>query len=199
MNRFENWICSTALWQRMTQRRVLPWLLEGAELGEHLLEIGAGAGAATRELRRHAARVTSLEYSAKLIATLARRALPSEGAPPLNGTVVQGDATNLPFPNETFSAVIAVLMLHHLKSPEAQRATFAETFRVLRPGGIFLALDIPDAWLHRIAHIRSTFVPLSLSTAPAWLTAAGFSSVSTSSQSGAFRLHAIRSRCGEVS
>lgn len=175
----------------MTQRRVLPWLLEGAQLGHHVLEIGAGAGSATLDLRQRAARVTSLEYSRQLIATLARRALPPNGAQRLNGAIVQGDATNLPFPDQTFSSVIAVVMLHHLKSPEAQRATFAEVFRVLRPGGVFLALDIPDGWVNRIAHIRSTFVPLSLSTAPSWLAAAGFTVSSINSHDGFFRIHAV--------
>jgi 16S rRNA A1518/A1519 N6-dimethyltransferase RsmA/KsgA/DIM1 with predicted DNA glycosylase/AP lyase activity len=47
----------------MTRKQVIPWLLSGAELGEHVLELGAGPGAATEELRKRAGRVTSLEYS----------------------------------------------------------------------------------------------------------------------------------------
>ena len=172
----------------MTRKQVLPWLLSGAELGEHALELGAGPGAATEELRRHAGRVTSLEYSHAFAAGIAQR-LQSR-----NGDVLQGDASALPFPDKAFSAAIAVLMLHHLKSPELQERAFAEIFRVLRPGGVFLAIEIPDAWFHRIGHIRSTFVPVSPATVPARLATIGFSSVSIDFLRGAYRMRALRAR-----
>ncbi|HYL63193.1 MAG TPA: class I SAM-dependent methyltransferase [Candidatus Methylomirabilis sp.] len=191
MNRFENWFCSSSFWRNMTRREVLPWLLEGVALGEHLLEIGAGPGAATEELRKRAARVTSLEYSHTFAARIVERVNRGmEG----NGSVVQGDASTLPFPDKTFSTAIAVLVLHHLKSQEAQRLAFAEVFRVLRPGGMFLALDIPDGWVHRVAHIRSTFVPIAPASAPARLADAGFANVETAFRRGAFRLRARRPR-----
>ena len=47
MNRMEHFFCSTSLWQRMTQRYLLPWVLADARIGDHVLEIGAGYGAAT--------------------------------------------------------------------------------------------------------------------------------------------------------
>lgn len=194
MNRFENWICASSFWRGVTRKKVLPWLLSGIDLGDHILEIGAGAGAATKELRSRADRVTSLEYSRQLVTKLAAQNNRQHGSSASNGEVLQGDASALPFPGKTFSAVIAVLMLHHLKSPEAQDAAFAEVFRVLRSAGVFVALDIPDGWLHRIAHIRSTFVPLAPSTAHHRLVAAGFSSVSMDFQRGFFRLRASRAR-----
>ena len=188
MNWFENWFCGSSYWRRVTRTQVIPWLLSGAELGEHALELGAGLGAATEELRRNAGRVTSLEYSHAFAAGLAQR-LQSP-----NGDVLQGDASALPFPEKTFSAAIAVLMLHHLKSRNLQERAFAEIFRVLRPGGVFLAIEIPDAWFHRIGHIRSTFVPVAPSSAPARLAAAGFSSVSIDFLRGAYRMRALRPR-----
>ncbi len=172
----------------MTRKQVIPWLLSGTELGEHALELGAGPGAATEELRKHAGRVTSLEYSHAFAARLARRGLSS------NGAVLQGDASALPFPEKTFSAAIAVLVLHHLKSQEMQERAFAEIFRVLRPGGVFLAIEIPDGWLRRIAHIRSTFVPVAPSSARERLAASGFASVSIDFLRGAYRLRALRAR-----
>jgi ubiquinone/menaquinone biosynthesis C-methylase UbiE len=175
VNRFENWFCASSFWRSMTRKHLLPWMLCGAELGEHVLEIGAGPGAATEELRKRAARVTSLEYSHAFAAGIARRNLG------VNGAVLQGDASALPFAQETFSAAIAILVLHHLKSREAQERAFAEIFRVLRPGGVFLAVEIQDGWLNRIAHIRSTFVPVAPATLPERLSAAGFSSVADAS------------------
>jgi ubiquinone/menaquinone biosynthesis C-methylase UbiE len=186
MNRFENWFCASSIWRRMTRDRVLPWILSGSELGEHALEIGAGPGAATEELRKRAGRVTSLEYSHAFAFGIAQRSKTT------NGAMLQGDASTLPFPEKTFSAAIAILVLHHLKSQKAQERAFAEIFRVLRPGGVFLAVEIQDGWLQRIGHIRSTFVPVAPATAPERLSAVGFSSVSIDFLRGAYRLRALR-------
>jgi SAM-dependent methyltransferase len=207
MNRFENWFCASSFWRGVTRRQVLPFLLEGTALGEHVLELGAGAGAATEELRKRAARVTSLEYSQHLAAKLAARSRSinrnseangnfeaGDGIERAagNGAVLQGDAALLPFRKETFSAVLAVLMLHHLPSREAQRQALRESFRVLRPGGVFLALEIENGWLNRITHIRSTFVPLVLEEIPSRLGAAGFRSPTTARRNGVFRVKALR-------
>jgi SAM-dependent methyltransferase len=186
VNALENWFCSTAYWRRVTQREVLPWMIRGASLGDHVLEIGAGPGAATRELRRLARRVTSLEYSHRFAANLAARE--RDG----NGSVLQGDAAALPFVEKSFSSVIAMLMLHHLRSSDEQERAFREIFRVLRPGGLFLAVDIPDRWLHRAIHWHSTFVPLNPVTIPARLAAAGFSQVNVQYRPGGFGFQAVR-------
>lgn len=190
MNRFENWFCASSFWRYVTLHQLLPWILAGSELGDHLLEIGAGPGAATEELRRRAARVTSLEYDYAFAASLAARKLSNRGA------VLQGDAAALPFPNETFSSAIAVLALHHLKSHELQDRAFTEIFRVLRPGGIFLAVEIKDGWLQRVGHIRSTFVPLAPAAVPARLETAGFTRATVDFRRGAFRVRALRACAG---
>jgi SAM-dependent methyltransferase len=198
VNRLENWFCSSSFWRGVTRKQLLPWFLSGTELGDHVLEIGAGAGAATEELRKRVPRVTSLEFSRDLVRQLARRSNANINGHS-NGAVLRGDASALPFPEKMFSAVLAVLMLHHLKSPEAQNRAFAEIHRVLRPGGVFLAIDIPDGWLHRIAHIRSTFVPIAPASAPERLAAAGFSNVSLDFRSSLFRLRAERPQTHDIS
>ena len=188
MNRFENWFCASSLWRRITEQQILPWLVAGYQLGDNVLELGAGPGAATEELRRRVSRVTSLEYDRKFAASLGKR---------FSGTnvgVLRGDAASLPFPDESFSSVVAVLVLHHLKSLDQQEKAFAEIYRVLRPGGAFLAIEIRDGWLHRFAHIRSTFVPIAPSAAIDRLTALGFSKVIVEEQRAMFRLCALRAR-----
>jgi len=190
MNRFENWFCASPFWRYVTRRQLLPWILAGSELGDHVLEIGAGPGAATEELRRRATRVTSLEYDHDFAASLAARQLGNRGA------VLQGDAAALPFPDNSFSSAIAVLVLHHLRSPELQNQAFTEIFRVLRPGGLFLAFEIQDGWLQRFGHIRSTFVPVKPATLSARLTTAGFAGVTLDFRRGAFRVRALRGRAG---
>jgi len=176
------------MWQWVTRRQVLPWVLQGSELGEHVLELGAGPGAATQELARLAPRVTSLEYDHGFAAKLGVRMNGSKAA------VIQGDAATLPFADGTFSSAIAILMLHHLRSNELQDRAFAETWRVLRPGGVFLAFEIQDGWMHRVAHIRSTFVPVAPASAFRRFTDAGFSKVTVDIQRGGFRIRALRAR-----
>src|SRR5882762_3260861 len=150
MNRYETWFCGTRLWRWVTRRQVLPWILRGSKLGEHL-----------------------------------------NGS---NAAVIQGDAATLPFADGTFSSAIAILMLHHLRSNALQDRAFAETWRVLRPGGVFLAFEIQDGWLHRVGHIKSTFVPVTPASVFARLTTAGFSKVTVDFRRGGFRIRALRSR-----
>jgi SAM-dependent methyltransferase len=109
-----------------------------------------------------------------------------------NAMVVQGDAARLPFAAESFSCAIAILVLHHLRSRDLQDAALAEIVRVLRPGGVFLALEIHDGWLQRLVHTRSTFVPFAASAANARLNAAGFARVAVDFMRGGFLLRAQR-------
>ena len=186
MNRFENWFCGSSIWRFVAERKLLPWILSGYALGDHVLEVGAGPGATTHELLRRAGRVTSLEYDSSFVSKLAARHKTSRV------TIVQGDAAALPFPDHTFSSVVAVLVLHHLRSREQQNAAFQEFHRVLRPGGVFFAFEIRDGWLQRAGHIRSTFVPVSPASAFGRLTIAGFSRIAVDIERTAFRVCALR-------
>lgn len=60
---------------------------------------------------------------------------------------VQGDATELPFKNETFESVHASQVLEHLDGKVALPSLFEEVWRVLEDGGE-LTFDVPlgDAW-----------------------------------------------------
>jgi ubiquinone/menaquinone biosynthesis C-methylase UbiE len=186
MNRFETWFCGSPFWRYVTRQQLLPWILQGSELGGHVLELGAGPGAATEQLQLRAGRVTSLEYNHGFAARLGARVSGT------NASVIQGDASTLPFPDSTFTSAIAILMLHHLRSHELQDRAFAEIVRVLLPGGVFLAFEIQDGWMHRLGHIRSTFVPVDPATASARLTAAGFSRAAVDLRRGGFRIRALR-------
>src|SRR5207244_4844243 len=65
MNSFEKWCCGSALWRYLTRGQLLPWMLRDSHLGDHLLELGAGPGAATIELAHRAPR-RSEEHTSEL-------------------------------------------------------------------------------------------------------------------------------------
>jgi ubiquinone/menaquinone biosynthesis C-methylase UbiE len=186
MNAAERFVCSSSLWRCFTHRHLLPWILSGAKLGQHLLEIGAGYGAATAFFESRVARVTSLDYHHR---SLLKGKLRNNGG---TSGAVCGDASRLPFADQTFSSVLAVLVLHHIQSAELQDQLFAECFRVLNPGGVFIAFDIPDGWFHRVGHIRSTFVPVAANLVSPRLNSAGFSEITIDSRKGGFRIIATR-------
>jgi len=63
--------CASAEWARPVGDQLLPWVLDGCELGDDLLEAGPGPGLTTDVLRRKAARVTAVELDLALAGALA--------------------------------------------------------------------------------------------------------------------------------
>ena len=186
MNSLEHIFCSSSLWRYVSNRQILPWVLSGSHLGDHILEIGAGYGAATSHLSERVGRVTSLEYDPRSLTKWHKQH---------NGnahSALCGDASRLPFADQSFSSAIAILVLHHLKSTELQDRAFEEAFRVLRPAGVFLAFEITHSWIHNVGHIGSTYTPVGPGSAFGRLTKAGFSRVSVDFRRGGFRISAIR-------
>jgi SAM-dependent methyltransferase len=160
--------CSSPEWARLVEDELLPWVLDGCELGDDLLEVGPGPGLTTDVLRRRAARLTALELDRDLAAQLAARLAGS------NVTVVEGDVTRMPFPDGRFSAAACLTMLHHIPSPALQDAALAELARVLRPGGLLAGSDGLDTPARRELHEGDVFVPVDPGALAARLEAAGF-------------------------
>lgn len=183
MNRFHQWCCRSTVWARQVERTLLPWALEGADLGPDALEVGPGHGATTRVLRRRAPGLTALEIDPDLTARLRRLAGPTVN-------VVEGDGTAMPFPDGSFSGACCFTMLHHVPSPAAQDRLFAETHRVLRPGGLFAGSDGLDSFGFRLIHLFDTLVVVPPETLPARLEAAGFEDVSITRGRTSFRFSA---------
>lgn len=187
MNRYHRWYCGSARWGRALEQRVLPWALDGLELGDDALEIGPGPGLTTDLLRRRASRLTCIELDPSLARKLAARL---DGA---NVIVVEGDATQMPFEDGRFSAAVSLTMLHHVPTAAGQDALFAEACRVLRPGGWFAGIDSTPSWRWNLAHLFDTRNPVDPEGLPARLDAAGFADVSVErSPRGGFRFRARR-------
>ena len=184
MNRLHTVICSSGRWQRIVERELLPWGLGAVELGDDVLEIGPGFGATTRVLARRVPALTVLELDEGYCERLRR-----ELADPV--TIVQGDATAMPFHDGQFSAVVCFTMLHHLPSAQAQNRLLSEVTRVLRPGGLFAGTDsLGQGLLFRLLHIRDTLVPVAPDGLADRLHDAGLTEPVVSESASSFRFRA---------
>jgi len=135
MNENHTQLCPSPGWAAYLQEEVLPSLVAIADLGEGLLELGPGPGAATEWLRSHVRSLTALEADEAAAALLSRRFAGT------NVEVVVGDAADMRFASNSFDSVGCFTMLHHLPTFSAQQELLGESFRVLKPGGYFLGSD----------------------------------------------------------
>jgi len=164
----------------------MSWVLDGLELGPEVLEVGPGPGLTTDLLRRDDRCVTAVEIDPVLAESLSRRLQGS------NVTVVQGEASSMPFEDEKFSAAVSFTMLHHVPSRELQDGILREVWRVLKPGGVFAGADSLPSFSMRLIHVGDTMVLVDPKTFGSRLEAAGFRDVSIDPTTGAFRFRARR-------
>ena len=147
---------------------MIPWVLEGLDPGADVLELGSGPGLTTDVLRERTARLTAVELDPRLAASLQERMKNT------NVEVVETDATAMPFPDGSFSAVLSFTMLHHVPPVTLQNQLLAEAWRVLRPGGVFAGSDTAPGVLSQLAHIGDTMVPVDPATLSHRFKTAGF-------------------------
>jgi SAM-dependent methyltransferase len=107
-----------------------------AVIAEHplrVLEVGPGTGgfAARVAAALPGVRLTAVDQSARFVELTRARGIDAR----------EGDVRDLPFGDEAFDVVAALWMLYHV--PDVGRA-LAEIRRVLRPGGVFVAVTNGD-------------------------------------------------------
>jgi SAM-dependent methyltransferase len=185
MNAIHRKICQSDGWATAMRTQVLPWAVGDLPLDGDVLELGPGYGITTRWLADHGGRLTAVEVDPALAADLRRK---------FDGEVNihDGDATALPFADNSFDAVVCFTMLHHVPSPAKQNELFAEAQRVLRPGGVFAGSDSRLSLRFRIIHIGDTMVPVSPDTLPDRLTGAGFDEAKVGVGKRSIRFRATR-------
>ena len=99
-----------------------------AQLPRHVLEVGGGEGElAERVLKELGAEVIGIDQSEAMVEIQRGKGIDAR----------VGDATRLPFADGEFDLAIAAWMLYHV--PDLDR-TVAELARVLRPGGVLVAV-----------------------------------------------------------
>jgi SAM-dependent methyltransferase len=112
-------------------RRLAPEFADfaGVEAGQRVLDVGCGSGVLTEELagRVGAEQVSGVDPS-PLLAACAERVPGVE--------LKQGKAEALPWPDDSFDAAVAQLVIHFMDDPATG---VTEMARVTRPGGVVAA------------------------------------------------------------
>jgi len=177
-------VCSSEEWRTTLRDMILPYALDGARLGDDVLEVGPGPGLTTDLLRADVPQLTAVEVDDDLAAALTARLAGT------NVEVVHADATALPFDDDRFTGAISLTMLHHVPTAELQDRLFAEVGRVLRPGGLFVAADSMASDDLAGFHEGDTYNPIDPDSLPGRLTTAGFTEVEVRSMEYGWAAHA---------
>jgi SAM-dependent methyltransferase len=147
-------LCPSPEWAAHIQNDILPEVTSGIDLGQDMLEIGPGPGAATEWLRHRVRNLTVVELDEAAAAKLTERFAGT------NVHVVTGTAIDLSYPAESFDSVGSFTMLHHVPTLARQNKVLAEAFRVLRPGGVLIGSDsLAGNDLHHF-HADDTYNPV---------------------------------------
>ena len=128
-------VCTSPEWAQHIQTDILPALTRDVDLGDQMLEIGPGPGAATEWLRGRVGKLAAIEVDEDASALLAARYAGT------NVEVVTGSAVELPYPDASYDSVGCFTMLHHVPTLALQNKILAEACRVLRPGGVLIGSD----------------------------------------------------------
>jgi SAM-dependent methyltransferase len=187
MNLAHRWLCSSSLWRKAARDSIVPWTIDGLELGPKVLEIGPGPGVTTELLANRVRNLTCMEIDRNYAAALAR------GMADKNVKVLCSDGAAAPLPDSIFDAVVCFTMLHHVPSAALQDRLFAEASRVLRQGGVFAGYDSLSGLAFRLFHMFDTAVTIDPQTLRGRLQAAGFDDVQVDVNAHGFRFRAWKS------
>ena len=104
-----------------------------------ILDLACGPGVVTAAIAGAAAGVVAIDATPAMLEKAAARC---RAAGHDNVEFREGDVESLPFGDASFDAAVTRLAIHHFRRPAA---VLAEVFRVLRPGGRLVVVDVVAA------------------------------------------------------
>ncbi|HUH80376.1 MAG TPA: class I SAM-dependent methyltransferase [Solirubrobacteraceae bacterium] len=127
--RYDALSAAFSFWQDPRWRSAMVDAL-GLRGGERVLDVATGTGLVAAELRARAnCSIVAVDQSTAMLAAARARFASAPGSPV---ELLQAEAEQLPFQDESFDAVSFTYLLRYVDDPPA---TMAELARVLRPGG----------------------------------------------------------------
>lgn len=122
----------------------------GLRPGDKFLDAGAGFGRHAFEAARQGATVFALDYATDEVVmtrnTFGAMLEAKEITDQAYGGVLRGDATKLPFEDNTFDCVVTSEVLEHIQDDVS---VLSELHRILKPGGS-LGVTVPTWWPEKI-------------------------------------------------
>jgi len=114
-----------------------------------LLDVACGPGILTAVIAKTARQVVAFDLTPQMLTKAAHRCAEA-GLD--NVTFREGNATELPFEDAAFDAVVTRLSVHHF---DWASRSMSEIFRVLRPGGSFVIADVISSELPAEAELQN--------------------------------------------
>ncbi len=134
LNRLERWFVNSPV-RHIKQNLVMQWFRGTVALktGSTILEVGCGRGVGANLIRKvyQPTRLYLLDLDLQMILKASRRIHGHNGC---RISLCVGDATRLPYANQSLDAVFGFGFLHHVP---AWRDGLAEVNRVLKHGGVY--------------------------------------------------------------
>ncbi len=113
-------------------------------------DLGCGTGNAAELLAPLVHKVIAVDQSPEMLLAARKR---MEAARIANVDFVEGKLEKLPLAEKSVNAAVCFLVLHHLETPGK---VFKEMYRVLRPGGVVLIVDMIEhdrtSYKHAMGH-----------------------------------------------
>ena len=127
--------------QSFGSQDIMGWILSNLDLQPHYaaLDVATGTGLLARAMAPHVDRVSALDATPEMLQE-GRRLAAEEG---INNVVFEeGDAGQLPYPDNSFDLVTARIAMHHFQQP---RGPAREMARVCRASGHVAIIDITSS------------------------------------------------------
>jgi SAM-dependent methyltransferase len=121
------------IWQRWLE---IEYLKKVLPRGLRVIDIGCGAGYATKQLAPLAGSILGADFSPGMI----ERALGSGEPPPANASFEVADVLSLEF-EEPFDVAFTIRCLINLPDWEAQKRALANIAHIVKPGGLYIFIE----------------------------------------------------------